>query len=487
MNFHIAVDIGASSGRIILGHIENEKLILKQVYRFRNDFFEENGLKKWNIDELIKEIFTGLSMINYQKMNNVTLGIDTWGVDYVFVNNKGKKISNPVCYRDSRADKKFQEITDKLTKEKIYAKTGIQFQKFNTIYQLSSESQNTISDVDKVLLIPDYINYVLTGKMVTEATNASTTQLVNLASEDFDEELLKAIGLKKEQFAKIVEPGTVLGTIKEKYRREYKLPKIQIVCVGSHDTASAVAGIPAFGKNWAYISSGTWSLLGTEEKFPNTTQEAFDGNYTNERGVNHSIRFLKNIMGMWIVQRIKKENFNNFSFQGMADEAEKFLPFQQFIDINDSVFLSPKNMLLTLKNYCVGTSQKVPRELGEIMMCIYSNLALYYANEIQRIQRISRKTINNLFIVGGGCNIDLLNQLTADVTGIEVIAGPSEATAAGNIITQMLETKEVSSITAGRKLIVNSLPVKRYKPATFNSDILKKYQLFLKEKGDLND
>lgn len=480
MTNYVAVDIGASSGRLILAGIRDNKLVLEEVHRFSNGFFEKNNYNRWDVDRLINEIFLGLEKIKKRGIKNIILGIDTWAVDYVLVGFNGRKLADPISYRDKRTETAVSHLTSTLPKEYIYEKTGIQFQNFNTLYQLYTEEQDLLSKTDKILMIPDYIGYVLTGNAVTEVTNASTTQMLNLRVGLFDKDLLKKVHVSQNQFPHLVEAGTILGNISHKWHRQFDLPETEVITVATHDTASAVVGTPGQGDRWAFLSSGTWSLLGTELNVPENGLAAFHENYTNEWGAYGTYRFLKNIMGLWIAQCVRHELADEVSFGELAKQAEAVRPFQQFIDINDPRFVNPANMTAELQNYCRETQQPVPETPGELFQAIYSNLSLYYANELQKLDQILNYHIERLNIVGGGSNVALMNQLTSTLANVEVIAGPSEATAIGNVLVQMIATDAVENINAGRQLIGKSFKLKHYYPETGKyGDILQRYQQFI--------
>lgn len=480
---YVAVDIGASSGRLMLGEVHRKKLQLKEMYRFKNGFTKENGHDRWKIDSIIDEIFKGLEIVKRAGYKDVILGIDTWAVDYVLVGMDGKKIQDPISYRDARTKNAMQELTSDLPKSYIYKKTGIQFLNFNTLYQLYEESKEDLEKTDKIMMIPDYIGYVLTGNAVTEVTNASTTQMLNLREGLFDKNLLGKVNVSQDQFPRLVEAGTILGNIRHKWHVKYDLPETEVVTVATHDTASAVLGAPGENDHWAYLSSGTWSLLGTELNVPENGELAFQENYTNEWGAYGTYRFLKNIMGLWMVQCLKRELDDKYSFAELAELAAQVTPFQQFINVNDERFTNPDSMINEIQKYCRETGQAIPETPGELAMAIYSNLALYYANEIQKLNKILGYKLESLNIVGGGSNVKLLNQLTSTLSNINVYAGPGEATAIGNLIVQMITKNDINNISDGRKLIQNSFEIKTFEPETNKySNTLKRYQDFLKNK-----
>lgn len=481
MNDYIAIDIGASSGRLILGQkSEQNKLELKEIHRFVNGFTKENGHDRWAIDQLIHEIFVGLEKAKKQGVVKAKVGIDTWAVDYVLVGMDGHKIQNPISYRDQRTRHAIEELTLDLPKEYIYKKTGIQFLELNTLYQLYKENKEDLKKTDRILMIPDYIGYVLTGNAVAEVTNASTTQMLNLREGLFDKDLLAKVNVYPEQFPKLVESGSILGPIRHKWHLQYDLPDCEVITVATHDTASAVVGTPGQGDDWAFLSSGTWSLLGKELNVPENGPEAFRENYTNEWGAYGTYRFLKNIMGLWIVQSIRREQNNQYSFAEMAAQAEQVEPFQQFININDERFTNPDSMIEEIRAYCRETGQKVPQTTGELVSAAYGNLALFYANELEKLAIIVRHPIHVLHIVGGGSNIDFLNQMTSTLAGMTVKAGPSEATAIGNLLVQMISSGEIGDLAEARELIARSFAIKTYKPQKGRYvNVLENYKTFI--------
>lgn len=465
MKDYIAVDIGASSGRLIHGTVENRKLHLNEIHRFKNGFKKIDQHDRWDIDKLVREIFIGLERAKEKGIKEASLGIDTWAVDYVMVKKDGEKIADPISYRDKRTRNKIEELTSQFSKEDIYKKTGIQFLELNTLYQLYVEDKELLKKADKILFIPDYIGYVLTGKQVTEVTNASTTQMLNLRSSLFDEELLELVEITQDLFAPLVDSGTPLGKVREKWRNHYDIPDIEVITVASHDTASAVVGTPALNKeNWAYLSSGTWSLIGVETSKPIITQEAYKKNFTNEWGAYGTYRFLKNIMGLWMVQEVKRLYPEEISFVEMAKEADMYPYFTSIVDVNDTRFINPNNMIEEIKIACKESKQSIPETIGEIVNCIYSSLVKSYRKELENIEKITGDDIHQLYIVGGGSNVEKVNQLIANLTNKIVYAGPDEATAIGNLLVQMIATSEVNNLQEGRELISQSFDIKKFIP-----------------------
>ncbi|MGG1048438.1 L-Rhamnulokinase [Bacillus subtilis] len=474
---YTAIDIGASSGRIMVGELNEGKLDIQEIHRFANGFSQRDGHCFWDIDHLLKQILQGLQKVKTLGYEHCTVGIDTWAVDYVLLDEKGDRLREAISYRDRRTDHTIDKLEHTLSKAAIYQKTGIQFQPFNTIYQLYEEDRELLIKTDKIMMIPDYLGYCLTGKAVTEITNASTTQLLKASTGNLDPELLEAVSVQEQQFAPLTEPGCELGKLRNEWFPDYDLPACKVMTVATHDTASAVIAAPGINDGWAYISSGTWSLIGVENKTPIITDLALENNYTNERGANNTIRFLKNIIGMWVIQEVRQQLQADYSFQQLAEEAKKTEPFQQFINLNDKRFLNPENMIKEIQHYCRQTRQKTPRTAGELACCIYSNLAIIYAIAIKELETITEKPIEQFHIIGGGARNDFLNQLTADMSGKAVYAGPIEATATGNLLMQMIAAKEVKDIKEARQVVRNSFPIKVFTPKDIDrSTIIQSFQ-----------
>lgn len=320
---YTAIDVGASSGRIMVGELNEGKLDIQEIHRFANGFSQRDGHCLWDIDHLLKQILQGLQKVKTLGYEHCTVGIDTWAVDYVLLDEKGDRLREAISYRDRRTDHTIDKLEHTLSKAAIYQKTGIQFQPFNTIYQLFEEDRELLKKTDKIMMIPDYLGYCLTGKAVTEITNVSTTQLLNVSTGNLDPELLEAVSVLEQQFAPLTEPGCELGKLRNEWFPDYDLPACKVMTVATHDTASAVIAAPGVNDGWAYISSGTWSLIGVENKTPIITDLALENNYTNERGANNTIRFLKNIIGMWVIQEVKQQLQADYSFQQLAEEAKK--------------------------------------------------------------------------------------------------------------------------------------------------------------------
>ena len=435
------------------------------------------------MDYLIQEILQGLSFAKEKDITSCYVGIDTWAVDYCLLDKAGNRLDQPIAYRDSRTEDAVATFSEKMPLATLYEKTGIQIQSFNTIFQLFVEEKDRLAKAETLLLIPDYLGYVFTGKAVTEKTNASTMQLLHAGTQNWNQDILQLLDITEALFPPLVDAGTVLGRLRQEDFIEYDLPEAVFVSIASHDTASAVLGTPGEGADWAYISSGTWSLLGVETTVADVSKEAFIANYTNEWGVHNTIRFLKNIMGMWLIQEVARMQEYYYSYAELVDMAETVPPFQQFVDVNDERFLNPTNMIEELQSYCQETKQTVPQTAAEIARCVYDNLALCYAAELQKLETLTGTTekICKLHIVGGGSNNRLLNQLTADIANIEIEAGPSEATAIGNIVMQMICTGVFTDAAEARHAIHRSFDCSVHQPRPMDPMILQNYQLFIKE------
>lgn len=485
MKQHVAVDIGASSGRVVSGIFKNNKITLKEIYRFENSIVERAGSCFWDIDHLFVEIINGLKVARELGIENCTLGIDTWGVDYALIDLAGKRIGEIYSYRDDRTKTVLEDIQKGQSLAKIYEKTGIQFLNFNTLFQLYVHDQTELKKAKKILLVPDYLYYRLSGKFISEQTNASTTQLLNIQTGNYDEDLLQLVGVRRDQFALLTAPGESVGPILEALRSQEDLPQCELVCVASHDTASAVLGVPGVDEHFAYLCSGTWSLIGVENNVPIATGESYHKNYTNEWGAYGTYRFLKNIMGLWLIQEVLRNMGKPGAFTQIVSETQKVQPFQFLIDCNDRCFLKPESMIEEIQCYCRETKQLIPKTAGELGRCIFDSLALMYRKALQEISVLNGCPIQALHIVGGGVNNGLLCQLTADVAGISVIAGPVESTALGNILVQMISSGELKNITEARQRVKDSFDIKTYEPNKIANlaETYKKFSLLVEKKG----
>ena len=465
MENHIAVDIGASSGRLVWGRIVDGSVCLTELHRFANGFAERDGHCYWNVDYLFAQIMAGLQKAKAEGITSCTLGIDTWAVDYVLLDREGHRLHDVYAYRDDRTRHAMEEVTRQMPARTIYEKTGIQFLVFNTLFQLAVHDREQLKQADKILLVPDYLHYRLTGFAFNEVTNASTTQLLNLQTQDFDTDLLRLLSLDRTQFAPLIQPGTVLGPIKSELQETYDLPECEVICVATHDTASAVLGVPADdGERSVFLSSGTWSLIGMEMPRPIVSEAAQSSNFTNEWGAYGTYRFLKNIMGLWLIQEVQRLYPREYTFERFVELAEQEPPFQYFVDFADDRFLHPPDMIAEIQRACRETGQDAPRTAGELARCIFDNLAILYALAVEEMEAITGTAVEVIHIVGGGSNNRLLCQLTADVSGKKVVAGPTESTALGNLAVQMIAKGALPDIQTARQLIRHSFAAKTYLP-----------------------
>ena len=457
--YYLAIDIGASSGRHILGSVENGKIELEEVYRFPNGMSEKNGHMCWDHESLVENVINGLAKCKEIGKIPSYLGIDTWGVDYVLIDKDGNDIGDAVGYRDSRTDNIDEEVYKLIPENELYARTGIQKQLYNTVYQLAAlkkEAPEQLEKADFLLMMPDYLGYRLTGVKHQEYTNATTAQLVNIKTGEWDLELIEKLGVPTRLFGKLSMPGEKLGNLSPEIveRIGYDLT---VMHPASHDTGSAVLAVPTNSDNAVYISSGTWSLMGIERLDPDSSLDAMAHNFTNEGGVEHRFRFLKNIMGLWIIQSIRKELGGKYSFAELCDMATALGDTEYRINVNEHRFLAPKSMMGAINEACGTTDMP----LDHMLCCVYNSLANCYAETIKEIAEVSGKKLEALHIIGGGSKDDYLNELTAKLIDIPVYAGPTEATAIGNLLAQMIGTGVFSTIAEARTAVFNSFDVKK--------------------------
>jgi len=462
--YYAAVDMGASSGRLMVGWTENGKMQLEEIHRFENGMVKKDDELCWEFDRIFREIVTGLKKCKELGKIPVSLGVDTWGVDFVLLDKDGGVLGNTVGYRDHRTDGMDEEVYKIISQNDLYARTGIQKAIYNTIYQLMAVKKKYpqyMEQADSLLFVPDYFHYLLCGKKVNEYTEATTSQLINAQTNDWDYELMDMLGYKKAMFNGLVMPGTSLGNLRPELAEEIGYD-LEIVVPCTHDTGSAVLAVPANDDDFVYISSGTWSLMGVEMARPDCSQQSCDLNFTNEGGYNHRFRHLKNIMGLWMIQSVRHEYGDKYGFAEICEMAEEAKDFPSRVDANDNCFLSPDNMTQAVKDYCKNSGQQVPETLGEIATVIYTSLAECYARTVKELEETTGRTYSRIHVVGGGSNAGYLNELTAKATGKEVHAGPGEATAIGNITAQMLKAKEFASVEAARDVIHESFGIKIY-------------------------
>lgn len=474
--YFFAVDLGATSGRTIIGSLSDGKFDLEELTRFDNNLIETGGHFYWDIYALYYEIIKGLKLVAQRNIPIQSIGIDTWGCDFVYVGKDGAILRNPMAYRDPHTFGMMEKYFDeKVSKEKVYEKTGIQFMNFNSLFQIYAMRKAgnvALENADKVLFIPDALSYMLTGKAICEYTVASTSQILNPMTKDLDEELVESLGLKRSQFGEMTSPATIIGTLTEEVQKMTGLTAIPVIAVAGHDTASAVAAVPAKNEEFAYLSSGTWSLMGIETKEAIINDRSFDLNFTNEGGIDGTTRFLKNICGMWIYERCRKEwkdaaaanntDMEALSHSALIAEAMKQPAFQSIINPDDAVFANPSSMVDAIQGYCEKTSQYVPKTYGEICRCIFESLALRYRQIFTWLKEFANFDIHVLHIIGGGSLNAYLNQFTANSCGVTVLAGPQEGTAIGNIMLQAKASGAVKDIWEMRQIIANSLELKRF-------------------------
>ncbi len=459
--YYLAVDIGASSGRHILAHLENGKIILEEMHRFENKLVEKNGHLCWDTDHLFAGIVEGMKKCGDAGKIPYSMGIDTWGVDFVLLDKDGNMIGDAVAYRDSRTEGMDTLVSECISEQELYGIAGTQKQLYNTIYQLMSVKQTDPSAFDRAeyfLMPPEYYHYRLTGKAVNEYTMASTSNLVNAETKQWDGELLDKLGFPRRLFRELKTPGTEVGMLTEEIAAKVGY-NCKVVLPATHDTGSAVAAVPANDDDFLYISSGTWSLLGVESMTPNCSEASRQLNFTNEGGVNYRFRYLKNIMGLWMLQSVKRELNNQYGFGEISDMARE-AKIDSVVDVDDMRFLAPKSMIEMVKTVCAETNQAVPQTVGEVAKVIYLSLSDCYGKAVRQMEQITGRTYSRLHIVGGGCQDGYLNELTAKTTGKAVYAGPIEATALGNLIVQMLANGEFNTLEEGRTAIAASFDVK---------------------------
>ena len=461
--YYLAVDIGASSGRHMLASMKDGKMQLEEVYRFPNGMDNKNGTLCWDVDRLITEIKNGLKKCKEIGKIPVSMGIDTWGVDYVLLDKDDHILGDTVGYRDSRTEGMDEEVYEVIPQDDLYARTGIQKQIFNTIYQLMSVKESHpeyLEQAETILMIPDYFNFLLTGVKMNEYTEATTGQLISPKTNDWDYELIDMLGYNSKMFRPVSMPGTVVGDFTEDVQKEVGF-NCTVVLPATHDTGSAVLAVPTNDDDAVYISSGTWSLMGIERKEADCSMESMKANFTNEGGYDHRFRYLKNIMGLWMIQSVKKEFTEDLSFAEICEMASKET-IPSIVDCNDDCFLAPESMIEAVQKFCRDTDQPVPETVGEISSVIYNSLAKCYGDTVEEIEAITGKKYSTIYVVGGGSNAGYLNELTAKYTGRKVSAGPSEATAIGNIIVQMLHDGVFANLPEARTCVKESFDVKMY-------------------------
>ncbi len=483
----LGFDLGAESGRAVIGNFDGEKLSLKEAHRFPNEPVRLCNGFHWDILRLIHEIKKGLGICIHEHSRDIAgMGVDTWGVDFVLLGRGDELLGNPFHYRDNRTDSILEEAFGRVPREAIFKRTGNQFMKFNTIFQLLAtklQSPWLLKEASHLLMIPDYLNFILCGNKISEFTIASTTQAYDPCKKEWAWSLLEEFELPPEIFPDVVEPGTVIGKLIPSIAKELGCKEIPVIAPAEHDTGSAVAAVPAFGGEHAYISSGTWSLMGIEVMEPLITRDTLEYNFTNEGGVCGTFRLLKNIMGLWLVQECRRtwaREGESLSYNELTSMAEKAPPFLSLINPDDEAFLNPEKMPEEIVKFCSRTNQHIPSNKGEIVRCILESLALRYRWTLEKLEEISGKKLTTIHIVGGGTRNRLLSQLTANVTRRPVLTGPVEATILGNILTQAMALGELTSLDDMRQVVRASFPLELYEPQGFREVWDELYAKFIK-------
>ncbi|MCR4655943.1 MAG: rhamnulokinase [Lachnospiraceae bacterium] len=462
-NCYLAVDIGASSGRHIIGYMEDGKLRLKEVYRFENSMEQSFNKKLWNVERLFKEIKNGMTACKRAGFVPVSMSVDTWAVDYVLLDDNNEVVGDTYGYRDGRTARMDEVVYETISEPELYKRTGIQKQIFNTIYQLTADREKRpeiLKQAKTFLMLPDYFQFRLTGVKKSEYTNGSSTQLVDPETKQWDRELMKMLKFPEDIFLPLQMPGTFLGELLPEIADEVGFQTRVYMC-GSHDTASAVMAMPG-NEGSIYISSGTWSLMGVELSDALRSEESHEGNFTNEGGYDYRFRYLKNIMGLWMIQSVRHEAKDAYSFAQLCEMAEEEKDFPSRVDVNDASFFAPLNMGEAIRDYCRKTSQQVPETIGQLSAVIYQSLAESYSRTVEEIERNTGKTYDNICIIGGGANADYLNKLTAKACGKKLTAGPTEATAIGNMIAQFIAEGEIKDLKSAREIVASSFDIKEY-------------------------
>ncbi len=464
--YYLAIDIGASSGRHILGWKDNGKIQLEEIYRFDNGMYEKDDNLLWDMDHLFTEIVNGMKKCADLDKIPETMSIDTWGVDYVLLDENDQLLGEAYGYRDSRTQGMDDEVYKIIEEKKLYARTGTQKQMFNTVYQLMADKMLQRENLNKaktLLMFPDYFQFLLTGNKMSEYTDATTTQLVDPEKNQWDKELIEMLGYPTDIFLPLQMPGTEVGGLKEDIQKQVGFDCKVVLCA-SHDTASAVMAMPVVEGSGLYISSGTWSLMGIEAEKAICTEESRLSNFTNEGGYDYRYRYLRNIMGLWMIKSVRKELDKKYSYPELCSMAEECKAFGSRLDVNDASFMAPKSMINAIQEYCIKTGQEIPKTPGEFAAVIYQSLAMCYGETIRAMENSTGTSFDSIHVIGGGSKATYLNQLTANATGKIVYAGPGEATAIGNLMAQMIKGGEFGSLSEARKCVYKSFDIATYMP-----------------------
>jgi len=466
MNYYLAIDIGASGGRHIMGQVKDGHLSLEEIYRFDNAMTERGGRLCWNIPLLFEHVTKGIKTCHEKGYIPKSIGVDTWGVDFVLIDSEDRIVGDTLAYRDARTAGMDAEVERTISQKELYGRTGIQKSLFNTIYQLAAtkkQSPDVFERAETLLMLPDYINYLLTGVKGAEYTNASTTGLLGAAKRDWDFELIKMLGFPEHIFLPLSKPGTAVGAFSDRIKTQMGFDS-EVVLPATHDTASAFMAVPASSENSVYLSSGTWSLMGIELTEPLVSDTGMRANFTNEGGYDYRYRYLKNIMGLWLVQSVRRDALGRYSYTEMAEMAREGEGFSETVDVNDHEFMAPANMTDAVNRVLARDGKPLPKSLGETLHCIYNSLAESYAESVNDLKRITGREFDGINVVGGGSRDSYLNELTAKATGLTVIAGPSEATAVGNLCAQMIAGNEFSNLKDAREAVARSFDLTYFKP-----------------------
>ena len=466
-----AVDLGATSGRTILGIIEDGRLEQEELTRFPNNLIETGGHFYWDIYALYNEMIRGLQIVGQRGISISSIGIDTWGVDFVFIAEDGALLRNPMAYRDPHTFGRMEEYFERVVgRRQVYDITGIQFMNFNSLFQLYAmrkDDNAALKHCQKVLFLPDALSWMLTGEAVCEYTIASTSQMLDPRTGDLSERLIESVGLTRRHFGRMVQPGTKIGVLTKEVQKMTGLGPVPVIAVPGHDTASAVAAVPARDENFAYLSSGTWSLMGIESRQPIINDRSYELNFTNEGGIEGTTRFLKNICGMWLYERCRKEwseDVRKLSHPELQGSAMGVEAFRSIINPDDVLFANPPSMIEAIQQYCRQTRQPVPGTPSELCRCIFDSLALRYRQVFGWLKEFASVDLNVLHIIGGGSLNKYLNQFTADALGVKVTAGPQECTAIGNIMLQAKAAGIVNDVWQMRRIIADSVETVAYQP-----------------------
>ncbi|MBQ4128108.1 MAG: rhamnulokinase [Alistipes sp.] len=454
-----AVDLGATSGRVILATIAEGKISMEEIHRFADPIIQMQGHFYWDFPAIYKSVVEGLAKIVASGVAIESIGIDTWGVDFAMFGEDGALLRLPYCYRDPHTTDAPEKFFERMPRKELYEKTGIQIMNFNSVFQFDTLRRNNCSALnaaEKILFIPDALAYLLTGEAVTEYTIASTAQMIDPRTKLWDEDILNLLGLSADKFGRMVMPGQKIGQLTAEVQRLTGLGAVPVVAVASHDTGSAVAAVPAEDENYAYLSSGTWSLMGIESAEPIISERSFELNFTNEGGIEGTIRVLKNICGMWLLERCRAE-WPEMGYAELIAAAESAESFRSLINPDAKCFANPESMTTAIVDYCNATNQPAPETIGQFVRCIFDSLALRYRQVVEMLRELSPVAIEKLYVIGGGARNQMLNQCTANAIGIPVETGSSESTAVGNVMMQAKWAGVVDSISQMRAMIRESL------------------------------